>query len=163
MDKYQLPWWMQWLQAIALILIPIGGAWLAFKQVCIAEAKLNLDLYEKRFNVFETARKLLAKAVQHANVDTLDIHEFNLGVLDAGFLFDDEIENYLDGLRERAARLKLLNSQLEAVVEDQKRRAKLADRQMRLLINLTEEIPVLKEKFKPYLRLGLIKTEFRSR
>jgi hypothetical protein len=56
---YYLPWWMQWAQAIALILLSSVGAWIAVKQMRIATAKLNLDLYDRRFKVFEAGRRFL--------------------------------------------------------------------------------------------------------
>src|SRR5437868_2082412 len=95
LDMYTLPWWMQWLQVFALIAIPAVGAWLAFKQVGIAAAKLNLDLYDKRFATFEATRTLLVAVLQHGDIQQKDLDEFNLKVADAIFLFDEDIEKYL--------------------------------------------------------------------
>lgn len=75
---YVLPWWMQWAQAIALIIISGLGAWIAFKQVRIASAKLNLDLYEKRFSVFNATRNLLILVVQDGDVDAKTVITFRL-------------------------------------------------------------------------------------
>jgi hypothetical protein len=61
-----LPLWLQYLQAVALVLIPIIGAWIAWQQVRIARAKLHFDLYKKRFAVFEAARRLIAEAITAA-------------------------------------------------------------------------------------------------
>jgi hypothetical protein len=61
---YYLPWWMQWAQAIALIVISCLGSWIAYKQARIAAAKLNFDLYQKRFDVFEGARRLVTVTMQ---------------------------------------------------------------------------------------------------
>lgn len=115
MDKYSLPGWMQWLQALAIILLSGLGAWIAFKQVRIAYAKLSFDLYEKRFAVFEAAQKLLIAILQNADVTDRDLSEYNLEVIDAGFLFDQEIEDYLDDLRKRAARLGAISELLPRV------------------------------------------------
>jgi hypothetical protein len=157
MDKNQLPWWMQWLQAVALIAIPVIGAWLAYKQARIAEAKLNLDLYEKRFAVFQAARKLLSKVSQQTQVDMRDIDEFTLDVLDAGFLFNERVEKYLDGLRNKALDLWALSEELKAE-NDQNKRADLIRKRSTLFKQLVHEFPVARETFKPYLVLGLIES-----
>jgi hypothetical protein len=76
---YYLPWWMQWAQALALIVISCLGSWIAFKQARIATAKLNLDLYEKRFAVFEQARIYLRQFVGEAKVTMEEINAFIVG------------------------------------------------------------------------------------
>jgi hypothetical protein len=56
-ENKMLPLWIQWPQAILILLISCLGSWIAYKQVRIATAKLNLDLYDRRFKVFDAARK----------------------------------------------------------------------------------------------------------
>jgi hypothetical protein len=70
---YYLPWWMQWGQALGVIAISGLGAWIAFKQVKIATAKLNLDLYDRRFKAFEGARTLVTQVMREAHVGLEDI------------------------------------------------------------------------------------------
>jgi len=52
--------WLQYLQAFALVAIPPIGAWLAWQQVQIARVKLQHDLYDRRYQVFDATRRLLA-------------------------------------------------------------------------------------------------------
>jgi len=80
---YTMPWWMQWAQAIALIVISCLGSWIAFKQARIAVAKLNLDLYDKRFKVFEAGRRFLGHFMVDGAVSVQDITELNVGTADA--------------------------------------------------------------------------------
>jgi hypothetical protein len=88
---YYLPWWMQWAQAIALIVISCLGSWIAYKQVRIAAAKLNLDLYERRFEVYKVARGFLAHFMVNADFTGKEIGDFRVDVADAEFLFNDEV------------------------------------------------------------------------
>ncbi len=83
-----LPLWVQWSQALLILFISGLGAWIAYKQVRIAAAKLNLDLYDKRFEVFEAARELVAHVLREANIGTSEIIVFGIGVADAVFLFE---------------------------------------------------------------------------
>jgi len=101
-----LPLWVQWTQAVLLLVISCLGAWIAYKQVRIAEAKLNLDLFDKRFKVFEAARKLVRSFLQDGGVETEEILEFNGSVIDAVFLFDPNVETYLDSLRKNVLLMK---------------------------------------------------------
>src|SRR5713226_869539 len=98
---YVLPWWMQWAQVIGVACISGLGAWIAYRQSRIATAKLNLDLYDRRFKVFEAARTCLVFALQKADVTQEVMNTFHLGVADAIFLFDKDIEDYLEKFRKQ--------------------------------------------------------------
>jgi hypothetical protein len=152
--SYQLPWWMQWLQAMAVIGIAGLGARIAYKQATIAEGKLKLDLFEKRFKVFDGARNALANVLRHGDIRPKDLDEYSAAVLDAVFLFNEEIEEYLEGLRKEMAGLYFINQQLEQAGDDDQKRAKYADAAYKKMTKLTDELPILKEKFKPFLKLG---------
>jgi hypothetical protein len=74
----------------------------------IAAARLNFDLYEKRYAVFEVARRLLRGVVQRDYIDAKEVIDFNIETADAPFLFEQDIVNYLDVLRSKVIRLKSL-------------------------------------------------------
>jgi hypothetical protein len=153
-----LPLWMQWAQGIAVITIPFAVAWIAYKQMRIAAAKLNLDLYEKRFKVFDAARQFLVDVVQSAHVDAGRVVAFNVVTADAVFLFEKEVEEYLDSLRDRILRLKRLKAQETAADEygEEEKRQKLGDLAADQHIELSKELPILIDAFRPYLKLGNI-------
>ena len=75
--------------------IPLVGAWLAWQQVQIARVKLQHDLFERRYNVFAAARRLLAQIDTHRRPSDEDLRAFMLGTSDAVFLFDDDLAGYL--------------------------------------------------------------------
>jgi len=154
---YYLPWWMQWAQAIALIVISCLGSWIAFKQVRIAAAKLNFDLYDKRFKVFEAARQYLVLALQSNDVTPEHTNQFHLGVADAVFLFDKSIEEYLEEFRKKLAKLQMLNFQFRNLRDQEdERRGILADQLAEQAMVVNDEFDVLVLKFKPFLKLGNI-------
>jgi hypothetical protein len=154
MDKYQLPWWMQWLQAMAVLVIAAAGVWIAYRQATIAQGKLKLDRFDKRFAVFNAARNALVSVLQHGDINHKVLDTYNLGVVDAVFLFDDSMEAYLEDLRKRLAQLQFVCRQLDNENLSQERRTQLADRRTQIFENLQKEFDVLKEKFKPFLQLG---------
>jgi hypothetical protein len=71
-----LPVWIQYIQAGAVILIPIIGAFIANQQVKIARVKLQHDLYERRFEVFQAARKLLAHVITNGNASDDQLRKY---------------------------------------------------------------------------------------
>jgi hypothetical protein len=153
---YYLPWWMQWGQALGVIAVSGLGAWIAFKQVKIATAKLNLDLYDRRFKVFEAARDLVTHVMREAQVGLGDIRSFNFGVADATFLFDTDVESYLATLRKKAIALRTKVEQLRGMDEPGERRNRLADQIAELEMDFSAEYERIVEIFKPYLKLGNI-------
>ena len=115
----------------------------------IAAARLNFDLYEKRYAVFDAARRLLIKVVQHDNVESTEVIKFNIETADAVFLFNKDIDEYLESLRNKILRLRVLDE-----AGDEQKRNHLIDLESNLHIALSNELPTMVEKFKPYLRLG---------
>ena len=144
-----MPLWLQILQAIALISISAAGAWLAWQQVRIADAKLQHDLYERRFKVFDATRHLLAS--QSASADRgfprENLAKFLSDTADAIFLFDDEIAEYLEEIRARAFRLQAIT---ESLPEGEERRVNEA-RGHRVWFD--DQLIGLPHKFKPFFKL----------
>ena len=124
----------------------------------IAAARLNFDLYQKRYAVFEVARRLLAEVVQNDHVDAKQVIEFNIATADAPFLFNQGIVDYLAGLRDKILRLKTLKTQEKAADEygQEEKRQRLVDLTADQHQELNIELALIVQKFQPYLRLGNI-------
>jgi hypothetical protein len=124
----------------------------------IAAARLNFDLYAKRYVVFEIARRLLRDVVQSGYVDAKEVINFNIETADAPFLFEQDVVNYLDELRRKILRLKTLQAQESAADEadEEEKRQRLVDLAADQHLELNRELEIIVEKFKPYLKLGNI-------
>ena len=99
-----IPLWLQYVQAVAVVTIAAIGARLAWKQVQIADVKLQHDLYDRRYRVFYAARTLLANIGLKGSASDDDVHAFMRDTSDAVFLFDDELPKYLEEMGKRAFR-----------------------------------------------------------
>jgi hypothetical protein len=148
-----LPPWVQYVKAFSLLFIAFVGAWIAFRQMQIAAMRLDHDLYDRRYAVFNATRKMLAEFVSHANVTTEDLRAFLLGTGDAVFLFDDRIAEYLQEMRRRASSVASINIALEALPVGEQR-SKAVQVSMGHVQWLIEQLDGLSDKFKPYLRLS---------
>jgi hypothetical protein len=149
----QLPLWLQYIQALAVPFLAAVGAWIALQQMQIARVKLRHDLYDRRFAVFQAARKLLAEVLTHARVSDDQFRAYVIGTSDAVFLLDDEISTYLEEIRKVAGRLETINSVINPLPVGEQRSA-LADEEARITLWLTAQLPDgLVAKFKPFLTL----------
>jgi hypothetical protein len=94
--------WVQILQALAVPMIAAVGAWVAIQQMRIARIKLQHDLYDRRYAVFQAVRRFLDEAVANSLVSSDTLRTFLVGTADAEFLFPDELAAYLVEMSRRA-------------------------------------------------------------
>lgn len=66
--------------------------------------KLQHDLYDRRYAVFQAVRRFLNEASVRKIVSDETVRSFVLGTSDATFLFDDKLAAYLTEIREHAAK-----------------------------------------------------------
>jgi hypothetical protein len=157
MSQSQLPLWVQYAQALGAPLLAIViagvGAWVAWQQVGIARVRLQHDLYDRRFAVFQAARKFLAEVMTHGHPSDDQIRSYVVGTADAGFLLNDDIAMYLEEIRKRGSRLESIKETLKPLPVGNERAA-LAQQKEELFSWMMEQLPVgLVEKFKPFLTL----------
>ena len=148
-----LPAWLQYVQAGALVLIPIIGAWIAWQQVHIAQAKLHFDLYEKRFAIFEAARSLIGEAIQNANVSQSSLGKYTLGTADAMFLLNDELVKYLREVGKHAVALSTMQYAIEPLPAGTQLRIELSTKVGEEIRWFNAQADELTTHFMPFLKL----------
>lgn len=109
-----LLYWIQVLSALAVPVIAGVGAWVAIQQMVIARAKLQHDLYERRYAVFDAVRTFLDEVIRSRVVSSETFQTFVLKTGDAEFLFDDELAAYLKEVREHALKARGIHLVIES-------------------------------------------------
>ena len=142
------------MQAGGVALISVLGALIAYRQSRIAAAKLNLDLYDRRFKVFNAAREF-ATVVLLTDIESNALPKFQASTIDAVFLFNEEIEKYLDEFGVKILKLQSSKTSLEHATT-LKARERFTDEVGSQEKVVTAEMDVLVDKFKPFLKLGNI-------
>ncbi len=94
--------------------IAIITVYIAYQQYQTNRYKLRLDLYDKRFKVFLGLREFLSNIIQNADVSNEAIFQFNLATSESVFLFDKEVSNYLQNIKEAAINIRKQNSRLHS-------------------------------------------------
>lgn len=128
------------------------GAWVAWQQMHIARAKLQHDLYDRRYAVFQAVRRFLDEASTQQIVSTETLRSFALGTTDAAFLFDDRLAGYLKEMRDHAAKAQSIFMAMESLPPgEEKARASAAAGEH--FIWLMRQPDGLADKFRPFLTL----------
>jgi hypothetical protein len=87
---------------IATLVLSVAVGIVAFQQWRVARNKLRLDLFDRRYEIYDATRRFLRDSVQDfAHIDQ-HLVEFNDKTSNAEFLFDADVVNYLEQIRQRA-------------------------------------------------------------
>ena len=132
----------------ALITLVIGGiaAYIACHQYHVARAKLKLDLFEKRYAIFEETWKFLSGVVQGENIRQPAIHPIMNLAPQASFLFGKDIEEYISRAHSKRSELASLEREIQLGNNEAiERNTQL----MEWFVN--ESISCVKAAFGPYL------------
>jgi len=143
------------MQSVALLVVALIGAWIAARQMVIANDRLQMDkfdrLYAKRVAVYEATRKILGQVFQ-AGVSEEDIHVYGLCTLDAQFLFDDAMYQYLRGLRQRIAALGFADAKMaDAAPPEQSEYQRIRTENLNWIIQQGDEHSGFAVRFRPFL------------
>ena len=87
------------------LFIALVVAWIALQQWWINRERLRLDLFDRRYAVFESTRKFISEIVRDADFDHLQQQAFWTGTVDASFLFHSEVTEYIDLVLSKAVKL----------------------------------------------------------
>ena len=94
----QMPSILQWLTFAVAIIV----AYISFNQYRIARDKLRLELFDKRYKVFEGARLMISKVLQNGSLSVAELREFQMSMIDYRFLFGPEVGTYLELVGKKA-------------------------------------------------------------
>ncbi len=147
------PHWTTYLSALLVPAVAIFGGIIAYLQWRTTQNKLKLDLFEKRFSVYDTARKLLESIVINGTAKNEEIFKFQSGTREAKWLLNDEIAKYFkEEIFHNALELQTLDAELEGVSASEIRNPnRLKHSEIRKWIKRQYE--VLDLKFSQFLQL----------
>jgi hypothetical protein len=89
--------------SLLLAVIALIGAWIALQQMLIARAKLNIDLFDRRFAIYIATRKYIATMLQHRGGTQEDAVAWFGVASSASFLFDKEVSTFIDEVSKRGS------------------------------------------------------------
>ena len=147
------PHWTAYLTALLTPTVAVLGALIGYRQWRLAQNKLKLDLFDRRFKVYVAARDLLASIMTSGKAMDDKLFKFLVATREAKWLLDIDVANYLDKqVYHKALDLQTLAAELEGVGVGEIR-TKNVHAQADLKKWLMAQFDVLDQKFSPYLQL----------
>jgi hypothetical protein len=100
------PHWTAYLTALSTPCIAIFAAWIAFQQWKLSRSKLRFDLFEKRWAVYASTNEVLASLLEGSDEERRAcVKDFRRSLLDAQFLFGDQVMTFLRRVDQRVYEL----------------------------------------------------------
>jgi hypothetical protein len=147
------PHWTAYLTALLTPVVAALGLYIAFRQWRLSQNKLKLDLFDRRFSVYSSARSLLASIMTTGQAKEAEIYKFLSGTQEAKWLLNDEIVEYLDKqLWKQACDLQTLQDTLESMQRGVERTQKV-NQKYEALKWFGAQYSELDRLFSPFLQL----------
>jgi len=150
----QTPHWTAYLQALLTPVIAFFAVYVAASQWSTARNKLRLDLFEKRYAVYEAAQKFIGSIVTSGKVKDDSVYEYMVATRAAKWIVSPEVDEYLQReLYNPALRLQVLQTMLEGEPVGDVRSQNSAQ-QLALKTHFNAQYEQLDYWFKAYLQLS---------
>lgn len=107
------PSWVTYVAALLTPTVAILGFFIAYRQWRTAQEKLALDLFNRRFGIYEAAIGAITKALSRERFTYADLETFNAGTRGTKFLFNDLVDRYLEDLRRKLTSLADVNLHIQ--------------------------------------------------
>jgi hypothetical protein len=149
---FNSPLLIWYLQGLLTPVVAIIAVYIGWRQWKTSSQKLKLDLFERRFRVFQAVRDILGMMYTTVS-DDKKLFQLLSQTRDAEFLFGSEIKDYVENVWRRASRLSDTHKQLSGILET----APIEVRQKLAKIENDEvqwafaETCTMADKFKSYL------------
>lgn len=117
--------WIEIVQAGFVVLIGVAATFIAGLQWWNAKERNKLDLFDKRYAVYQAGLDLIGMIQTKAlNIEPQEVNLFRLRTLPREVLFGQEVDEFFDGLLYDAERIFSLKYEIEnSEDEEQRRRA----------------------------------------
>ena len=139
-----------WITAIASTIFGISAIFFAYQQWLINASKLKLDLFEKRYAVYNGVRKFLSVIVRETTFEDKDLFQYYSDTSDAEFLFSSEVVEFIDQVTTKALRMRTCQRKYSRLPIGE-RRSELVEEEGNELEWLMDQLGNLRKIFSPYL------------
>jgi hypothetical protein len=141
------------------LVLGVSVAIVAWLQWWVALNKLRLDLFDRRYKVYDATRKFLATILRDANFTNSQLFEFYAGTSDAEFLFGTDVTEHLEKIRKRAVHLQTAQKIYDPlpVGEERSKHVQAAHDDLSWL---TDQITAISKTFAPYLGFANVRLRF---
>lgn len=155
--SYPDPHWTAYVTALLTPLLTLSVAiYIAVQQWRTARNKLKLDLFEKRFSIYDATRKFVGSSLNNNKVEIAELYAFWNNMHMAKWLLNAEVYDYLDKqISDRILKWRRLGTELSSLTLDSGKRTEKGNEKIDIETALVEEIKdgLLDRQFAPFLQL----------
>jgi hypothetical protein len=138
--------------SIATLFVSVAVVAIAWQQWRVADNKLRLDLFDRRYKVYDATRQFLVTICREGKFTTPQLlFEFTAGTSDAEFLFEADVLEHLAKIRTQALHLRTTQQLLEKPRLSDDELSRYAQAQENDLSWLNDQITEIAKTFAPYL------------
>lgn len=139
----------------ATLIVGLSVAVIAWQQWRVARNKLRLDLFDRRYKIYDATRQFLLVIRRDATFKDSDLFTFYAGTSDAEFLFHSDVVDYLAQISKIALEMRRDHKVCEALpVGDERSRYAQAEHEQ--LLWLGDQLTAMSKTFRPYLSFSHI-------
>jgi len=141
-------------KALTVVVAFVASA-IAFGNYWVSREKFRMDLFDRRFKVFEAARRLVSYALQEGKVSQEELWTFRAGMIGKEFLFSDVVVTYLDEMDKHAVRAftHSLAAERQGTMPLTPMQERLREEQSTAVGWLTDQLQQLQRRFAPDMKI----------
>jgi hypothetical protein len=146
----------KWIDIFSVLLTPTStiaffGTLIAYLQWQINQKRLKNELFNRRIELFDRISHYIADILCHGNVGQGEEAKFLRNTRNAFFIFDKDIEEYVDKIYSKSIKLQAFGNLQNSLVGDEL--INNLDNQRRIKDWFKEELNGIRLKFQKYLSL----------
>lgn len=146
----ELPYWLRVLAALATPAIALLGVCIAFAQWRSAQRKTVMDLFEKRWKIWDDLRSAIGPIIRHGSVRDEDWRAFLRARDGDRFLFGPEVSTYLDRIWKELINHQLAETNLKSEGLD---RTKAAGEKYASFVEISGFYDDFERLVRPYMKM----------
>jgi len=147
------------LNSLLTPLIAIIAIYIAYRQYRNDNTRLKFELYEKRLEVYKKLQTFITQVIREGtNIDIGIIHKFHEETFVSSFLFNRNIQEYLEKIYKKSVYMWQLNKKLYpsngiAGLTVGEERSKVCEEETNILLWITDQADESIQIFKEYLHI----------
>ena len=134
-------------------LIAVIATWIAYQQYHTNRLKLKFDMYEKRLKIYQALMDFIGTVTSFPEMKVEEVKKFDIARSESVFLFGKDIPQYLQTVRDQAAAITMLNSQIKELMSDERvpARTELVNEKLKIIDWFYKQVEIAQGKFSRYL------------
>ena len=144
--------WIDTLSALLTPVLGIVGSLILILQFFLQKRRWRLDLYDKRYPVYQATMDYISYVAQHGTINNDEIYKYLRNSKDKSFLFGKDVQEFIEMLYDKGLDLQLVSEELNGLPIGDERKESVK-KKSDLFKWFTKQFETSKKLFGAYLRI----------